>query len=55
MNVLFRCCKEIGAFGLFEFQTDIFPVYLILKKMIQVYEELNFIVLKYNGKDGLNP
>lgn len=43
---LIGCCKRKGAF---EFETHLFPVYLILKKYCSVYPELSPLIAAYSG------
>lgn len=43
---LISCCTRKGAF---EFETLLFPVYLILKKYCSVYPELSLLVVVSSG------
>lgn len=40
------CCEMTGAY---QYETSLYPVYLILKTYIGVYPELSFLELVYNG------
>lgn len=43
---LIGCCTRKGAF---EFETFLFPVYLILKKYCSIYPELSPLIAVYSG------
>lgn len=43
---LIACCTRNGPF---QFETFLFPVYLILKKYCSIYPELSPLVAVYNG------
>lgn len=45
-RTLIGCCRRKGAF---EFETLLFPVYLILKKYCSIYPELSPLIVIYSG------